>query len=85
MNKKNFISIIIPTYNSSRSILTTLHSVANQSYKDYEIIILDSCSSDGTTQAIKNFKRSIELNPNHLGSLKNRASAYAFDNEYLLL
>ena len=34
--------------------------------------------------AIKNFKRSIELNPNHLGSLKNRASAYAFDNEYLL-
>ena len=34
--------------------------------------------------AIKNFTTSIELNHNHLGALKNRASAYAFDNKYLL-
>ena len=56
MNKKNFISIIIPTYNSSRSILTTLHSVANQSYKDYEIIIVDSYSIDDTIVKIKSLK-----------------------------
>lgn len=56
MSKKNFISIIIPTYNSSRSILKTLHSVANQSYKDYEIIIVDSYSIDDTIVKIKSLK-----------------------------
>jgi glycosyltransferase involved in cell wall biosynthesis len=56
MKKKPFISIIIPTYNSSNSILKTLHSVTNQDYKDYEIIIIDSYSIDDTTIKINSLK-----------------------------
>jgi teichuronic acid biosynthesis glycosyltransferase TuaG len=56
MKKKPFISIIIPTYNSSNSILKTLHSVTNQDYKDYEIIIIDSYSIDDTVVKINSLK-----------------------------
>ena len=56
MKKKPFISIIIPTYNSSTSILKTLNSVINQDYKDYEIIIVDSYSDDDTIDKIKSSK-----------------------------
>ena len=56
MKKKALISIIIPTYNSSALILKTLHSVINQDYKDYEIIIIDSYSVDDTIIKIKSLK-----------------------------
>ena len=56
MKKKALISIIIPTYNSSASILKTLHSVMNQDYKDYEILIIDSYSVDDTIIKIKSLK-----------------------------
>ena len=56
MKKKALISIIIPTYNSSVLILKTLHSVINQDYKDYEIIIIDSYSADDTIIKIKSLK-----------------------------
>lgn len=56
MKKKTLISIIIPTYNSSTSILKTLHTVINQDYKDYEIIIIDSYSVDDTIIKIKSLK-----------------------------
>jgi teichuronic acid biosynthesis glycosyltransferase TuaG len=56
MKKKALISIIIPTYNSSVLILKTLHSVINQDYKDYEIIIIDSYSVDDTIIKIKSLK-----------------------------
>lgn len=43
------VSVIVITYNSSKFILETLESVANQSYKNIEIIITDDCSTDDTT------------------------------------
>lgn len=56
MKKKPLISIIVPTYNSSSLILKTLHSVINQDYKNYEIIIVDSYSVDDTIIKIKSLK-----------------------------
>ena len=49
-------SIITVVKNGFPGIINTIKSILKQNFKDYEIIILDSCSSDGTTQAIKNFK-----------------------------
>jgi glycosyltransferase involved in cell wall biosynthesis len=48
-----FFSIIIPTYNSGSFIRECLDSITNQDFKDFEVIIQDGCSSDGTLEIIK--------------------------------
>ncbi len=47
------VSICIPTYNRKDYIFQTLDSVFNQSFKDYEVIIVDDGSTDGTEAAVK--------------------------------
>lgn len=47
------ISIIIPTYNEEKYIRKTLESIKNQPYKDVEVIIADSDSSDRTREISK--------------------------------
>ena len=48
------ISIITPTNNSNSTIVQNVNSVINQTYKEYEHIIIDNLSSDNTLQLIKN-------------------------------
>jgi glycosyltransferase involved in cell wall biosynthesis len=47
-----YFSVIIPTYNDRENILNAIKSVLNQSYKAFELIIIDDGSNDGTTQII---------------------------------
>lgn len=47
------ISICIPTYNRKNYLKETLESIFAQTYKDYEVVIVDDGSSDGTEQMIK--------------------------------
>lgn len=47
------ISIIIPCWNSSKSITKAVHSVTNQLKKNYEIVIIDDASEDDTWQVLK--------------------------------
>lgn len=56
MAKRKLVSVTIPTYNNKKTLQRTLESVKNQSYKDIEIIIVDSHSTDGTLEIIKKFK-----------------------------
>lgn len=53
----NLVSVIIPTYNSEKYIEETLNSVLNQTYKDFEIIIIDDCSKDNTWKIIKEYEK----------------------------
>ncbi|MDE7324482.1 MAG: glycosyltransferase [Lachnospiraceae bacterium] len=48
--KKCELSIIIPIYNGDRFLKETLDSVLNQSYKDYELILVDDGSTDDTAR-----------------------------------
>jgi len=49
-------SIIIPHYNQTKFLNTILSSIANQTFDDYEVIIIDDCTNDGSTvQYIKLF------------------------------
>ncbi|WP_340201033.1 glycosyltransferase family 2 protein [Ascidiimonas sp. W6] len=47
------VSIITPTYNSSKHIEQNLKSVNEQSFKDYEHIIVDDCSHDNTFEIVE--------------------------------
>lgn len=50
------ISVIIPTYNRSSTILRAAKSVLQQSLRDLELIIVDDCSSDNTEAIVKGIK-----------------------------
>ena len=49
------ISIIIPTYNSGKTINRALNSVFSQKYKNWELVIIDSYSKDNTIKIINSF------------------------------
>ena len=49
------VSIIIPAYNKQEFIYDTLESCRNQTYSDFEVIIIDDCSTDNTISKIKEF------------------------------
>jgi chlorobactene glucosyltransferase len=49
------VSILIPARNEEKNILNLLQSIAKQDYKNYEVIIYDDCSTDGTYQLCANF------------------------------
>lgn len=49
------VTIITPSYNSSIFILKTLKSVTSQSFDNWEMIIVDDCSSDNSVEVIQSF------------------------------
>jgi len=55
-NKKKLVSIIIRTKNEERWITPCLESIYNQTYKNFEIIIVDNNSTDKTVEKAKQFK-----------------------------
>lgn len=55
MKNNPFVSIIIPVYNGESYLVETIKSVLNQTYKTFEIIIVDDGSTDGSAAIIKNF------------------------------
>ena len=59
---KNFplISIITVVFNNVSHLQKTLNSIYKQKYKNYELIVIDGGSSDGTLQIIKNNKKKID-------------------------
>lgn len=55
------VTIIIPSYNHSKFLLDRLKSISNQTYKNWEAIIIDDQSSDNSVQMIRSF---LVENPN---------------------
>lgn len=57
------LSIIIPTLNAAKVLETCLKSIKKQTFKDYEIIVVDGGSTDKTHKIAKKFKCKIIHNP----------------------
>lgn len=49
------VSIITPSYNTAQFIAQTIHSVQSQTYINWEMIIVDDCSTDNTDEVVKPF------------------------------
>ena len=47
------VSIIVPAYNCEKTISETIESVICQSYKNWEMIIVNDCSTDNSTEIIE--------------------------------
>lgn len=53
------VSVIIPTYNNAKYISDAVESVFNQTFKDYEIIVIDDGSIDNTKEVLKKYESKI--------------------------
>src|SRR5437763_15509472 len=49
------ISIVIPAYNSAHTIVAMLDSVRSQTFRDYEVLITDDGSHDGTLEVCQQY------------------------------
>lgn len=52
----DLVSIIMPSYNTAQYIAETIQSVINQTYQNWELIIVDDCSTDNTDIVIGEIK-----------------------------
>ncbi len=47
------VSVVVPTFNNSRHIDATVHSILSQTYGDFELIVSDHSSTDGTWERLR--------------------------------
>jgi glycosyltransferase involved in cell wall biosynthesis len=52
---EDLVSIITPSYNSSKYIEKTIQSVIEQTYKKWELLIIDDCSNDNSVQIVNKY------------------------------
>lgn len=69
MEKENLVSIIMPSFNTGRFIGETIKSVQRQTYSNWELIIVDDCSTDNTDKIVGKF-----LADKRIKYLKNEAN-----------
>lgn len=55
MIDNGLVSIIMPSYNTAKYIRKAIESVQNQTYENWELIIIDDCSTDNTDEVIQQY------------------------------
>lgn len=88
------ISVLMPSYNDAESIIETLDSLIAQTYKDWQLIIIDDGSSDNTEEVVASYKRKKDLNnqiqyikqtnQDQLNAIKNGCQYINGDYVYIL-
>jgi len=84
-----YFSIIIPAHNEERNIGKLLDTIADQSYRDFEVIVCDSASQDETCKVVDEYRRKLpslallEEKTQNVSTARNNGAKYA-KGEYLV-
>ena len=87
---KILISIIVPLYNYRKYIGYCIKSILDQTYKNFELIVVDDCSTDGSYEEAKRFKKKdsrvkvIRLNKNKGYSTAKNEGIVISKGEYIV-
>lgn len=68
------LDVFIVTYNRSRYLKDAIESILNQTYSDFQLTILDNCSTDNTEEVVRSF------NDNRIRYIKNEENLGAWGN-----
>lgn len=77
-SSNSLVSIIMPCYNSEGFVERSIDSVLKQTYENWELIIIDDCSSDTTASILHKYQKHysnkirIVLNKTNIGAAKTR-------------
>lgn len=52
--ERRLLSVIIPMYNAEKFIASMIKAIQNQSYTNFEVIIVDDQSTDNSVEVVKN-------------------------------
>lgn len=81
------VSVVIPTYNRAHLLGRAIKSVLDQTYTDFELIVVDDGSTDGTSEVVKSFNdsrlRFIRTEPNRGASAARNTGIQAAQGEYI--
>lgn len=56
-NSQPFVSVIMPVYNAGDFLVEAIKSILKQTYKNFEFIIIDDCSTDNSWKILQKFKK----------------------------
>jgi len=88
MSSTPFFSIVIPTYNRAAEIQSTIRSIQQQDFKDFEILIFDNNSSDDTSEIVKKIQDpriKYSKNKCNIGLTKNIENAIlSIEGKYII-
>jgi glycosyltransferase involved in cell wall biosynthesis len=92
MNKKQFkISVVMVTYNRKRYLERALESILSQSFSNFELILVNNGSNDGTYELCKNYAKKdfrikvINIKENHGASRGRNIGIDAANSEYITI
>ena len=50
------VTVLMPTYNVAPYVKEAVESVLRQTYHDFELLVIDDCSTDGTLDVVRSIK-----------------------------
>src|SRR5690349_432739 len=69
------VSVIVPNYNHAKFLRQRLDSIYNQTFRDFEVILLDDCSTDNSREVLEEY-RSNEKTAKVIFNERNTRSAF---------
>lgn len=83
------VDVLLPTYNVEKYVRQTLESLISQSFRDFNLLILDDCSNDHTFNIVKSYEKSdsrikVFRNEENLGVVNSRNKLFKLSKSELL-